>query len=192
MAKRGCGALERIEASFSIAFGKPRRRPAATIGAGTPMRCAPTRLSSGSRMIPSSSAWSVIPETMPLRAILYMLVNAIWMTLLVPVALALMLLSWNSAVGNWMARKLWAPFLLRITGSHINIQGSENVDRRLPTVYVSNHQSTIDIPILFIALPVNFRFVAKSQLRWVPVLGWYMWAAGHIFIDRSHRRRALE
>lgn len=129
---------------------------------------------------------------MPLRAILYMLVNAVWMTVLTPVSLLLMLLTWNTGVGSWMARKLWAPFLLRISGSRVVVHGAENVDPRQPTIYVSNHQSTIDIPALFIALPVNLRFVAKSQLRWVPVLGWYMWAAGHVFIDRSRGRRAFE
>jgi 1-acyl-sn-glycerol-3-phosphate acyltransferase len=121
-----------------------------------------------------------------------MIVNAVWMALLVPLAIVLMLLSWNTAVGSWMARRLWAPFLVRITGSRIIIHGSENVDSRQPTIYVCNHQSAIDIPVLFIALPVNFRFVAKSQLRWVPILGWYMWAAGHIFIDRGHGRRAFQ
>jgi 1-acyl-sn-glycerol-3-phosphate acyltransferase len=56
---------------------------------------------------------------------------------------------------------------------------------------VSNHQSTLDIPAMFIAVPVNFRYVAKKQLKYVPVLGWYLWIGGHIFVDRGNRRSAI-
>jgi 1-acyl-sn-glycerol-3-phosphate acyltransferase len=38
---------------------------------------------------------------------------------------------------------------------------------------------------------VPFRYVAKHQLRWVPLLGWYLWLAGHIFVNRSNRRAAI-
>jgi 1-acyl-sn-glycerol-3-phosphate acyltransferase len=42
-----------------------------------------------------------------------------------------------------------------------------------------------------VALPVNFRFVAKKQLQLVPMVGWYLWLAGHVFIDRSNRQSAI-
>ncbi len=56
---------------------------------------------------------------------------------------------------------------------------------------MSNHQSTIDIPTLFIALPVDVRFVSKQQLKYVPILGWYMWLAQFVFVDRGNRRSAI-
>ncbi|HEX4621650.1 MAG TPA: lysophospholipid acyltransferase family protein [Myxococcaceae bacterium] len=127
-----------------------------------------------------------------MRSVLFMVINAVWMTLLLPLDFLAMLVTWNKDSGVWLARSWWSPFLVRVVaGAKLTVIGLENVDPKRPTVYVSNHQSTLDIPVLFMAIPVNFRFVAKSQLRWVPVLGWYLWLGGHIFVNRSNRRSAV-
>jgi 1-acyl-sn-glycerol-3-phosphate acyltransferase len=122
--------------------------------------------------------------------IFHMLVNGVWMTLLFP--FALLLLPFNPKSGSvWLARRIWAPVLVKASGARLVVHGAEHVDPRRPTVYMSNHASTLDIPVLFMAIPVDFRYVAKSSLRWVPVLGWYLWAAGHILIDRGVRHKAM-
>jgi 1-acyl-sn-glycerol-3-phosphate acyltransferase len=126
-----------------------------------------------------------------LRVLFHMLAHALWLALLFPLACLAMLVTWNPSTSIWMARKIWAPFLLWIGGAKLEVEGLEHVEPSRPTLYVSNHQSTIDIPALFVALPVNLRFIAKSQLQWVPVLGWYLWLAGHVFVDRSNRQRAI-
>jgi 1-acyl-sn-glycerol-3-phosphate acyltransferase len=120
----------------------------------------------------------------------YMFLHGAWISLLFPFALVATLLHPRSGA-VWMARDIWAPFLIWVSGARLVVHGLKNVDPKRPTVYVSNHQSTFDIPVLFAALPVNFRFVAKHQLKWVPVLGWYMVIGGHILIDRSNRARAI-
>jgi 1-acyl-sn-glycerol-3-phosphate acyltransferase len=60
-----------------------------------------------------------------------------------------------------------------------------------PAVYVANHQSLLDIPALVLAMPVDFRIVAKRSLLYVPVFGWALWLAGFIFIERHDRERAI-
>jgi 1-acyl-sn-glycerol-3-phosphate acyltransferase len=55
---------------------------------------------------------------------------------------------------------------------------------------VSNHQSFIDIPILFRALPINLYFVAKKEIKKMPFIGWFMMLTGMIFIDRSNRQKS--
>lgn len=57
---------------------------------------------------------------------------------------------------------------------------------------MSNRQSTIDIPVLFVAIPVPFRFAAKKALQYVPFLGWYLKLAGFPMIDRHNHRDAVE
>src|SRR5262249_39539166 len=52
-------------------------------------------------------------------------------------------------------------------------------------------QSTGDIPVLFMAIPANLRFVAKKSLSYVPILGWYMLLAGYVFVDRGNRTKAI-
>ena len=68
----------------------------------------------------------------------------------------------------------------------------EVIESDKPYVFVCNHQSYLDIPILFRAIPTNLYFVAKKELRIIPFLGWYMMATGMIFIDRSNRKKSME
>jgi 1-acyl-sn-glycerol-3-phosphate acyltransferase len=112
-------------------------------------------------------------------------------TALLPFAALAILITWDTSGATWFARRLWAPTLLWVAGTRVEVEGTEHVDPRRPTLYASNHQSSIDIPVLFVALPVNLRFIAKEQLRWVPLVGWYLQMAGHILVDRSNRARAI-
>jgi 1-acyl-sn-glycerol-3-phosphate acyltransferase len=49
----------------------------------------------------------------------------------------------------------------------------------------------MDIPILFVHLPVQFRFLAKRPLFNLPFLGWHLYRSGHIPVDRSQPRKAF-
>jgi 1-acyl-sn-glycerol-3-phosphate acyltransferase len=61
------------------------------------------------------------------------------------------------------------------------------VDRLEPGrsyVFASNHQSIYDIPIVFTALPLQLRIVAKDSLGSFPFLGWHLRRTGHLLVDR--------
>jgi 1-acyl-sn-glycerol-3-phosphate acyltransferase len=62
---------------------------------------------------------------------------------------------------------------------------------RQSVIFMSNHESQLDPPILVAALPVPAVYIAKKELKYVPFIGWASWAAGVIFIDRSNRDRAI-
>ncbi len=83
----------------------------------------------------------------------------------------------------------WARVLLRGLGVRVDVEGSDNLPAG-PAVYAANHGSALDIPILFGYLPVDFRFIHKRSLYLVPVLGWSLWVAGHVGIDRGNPFRA--
>ncbi|MEF2232277.1 MAG: lysophospholipid acyltransferase family protein [Pseudodesulfovibrio sp.] len=60
-------------------------------------------------------------------------------------------------------------------------------------VFIGNHQSNLDIPVLFKLLKGNrIRFVAKKSLFDIPIYGKALAHAGHICIDRDNRRAAME
>jgi len=119
-----------------------------------------------------------------------MFIAGAWSAFLFPfTALTALVLGGDATV--WICRHLWSPVLLWAGGARLVVHGQENVDAKRPTIYVSNHQSTLDIPAHFVTVPVAFRYVAKSQLGWVPFIGWYLWLAGHIFVDRSNRQAAI-
>jgi 1-acyl-sn-glycerol-3-phosphate acyltransferase len=126
-----------------------------------------------------------------LRNLFCMFTAAVATTVCFPLTLIAMLVWRDRGASVWVCRRLWSPVLLWAGGARLEVEGQENVDPKRPTIYVGNHQSTIDIPAHFVALPVNFRFVAKKQLQWVPGVGWYLWLAGHVFIDRSNRESAI-
>ena len=78
----------------------------------------------------------------------------------------------------------WARSLLAAAGVRHQVKGLEN----LPSgtfVLVANHQSNFDALVLFAHIRRHMRFVAKEQLKRVPVLGFALQRAGNIFVDRK-------
>lgn len=62
---------------------------------------------------------------------------------------------------------------------------------RQPVIFMSNHGSLMDPPVLIAALPVPAVYLAKKELKYMPFIGWACWAAGVIFIDRGDRERSI-
>jgi len=86
---------------------------------------------------------------------------------------------------------IWARFNSFITPMFVTVRGAEHIDRKQSYVIVANHQSQYDIFVIYGWLPVDFRWVMKIELRKVPILGYYCYKAGHIFIDRSNHESAV-
>jgi 1-acyl-sn-glycerol-3-phosphate acyltransferase len=126
-----------------------------------------------------------------LRNAFCVFIAAFWTAFLFPLVSIAMLLTFNSSASMWLVKVAWSRVLLWAGGARLEVRGTENVPASGPLVFVSNHQSTIDIPALFAAIPTDFRFVAKKALMYVPILGWYMWMAKFVFVNRSHRREAI-
>lgn len=87
------------------------------------------------------------------------------------------------------ARRWWAPWLFWCGAQQHELLGTENCPSG-PAVYLSNHQGIADMPLIY-CLPVTLRFVAKTPIKYVPFLGWYMLADRHVFIDRGNRKQAM-
>jgi 1-acyl-sn-glycerol-3-phosphate acyltransferase len=87
--------------------------------------------------------------------------------------------------------RLWSRLVLGAAGVRWEARYDPGLEPRRPAVYASNHQSLFDIPVLVLAMPADFRMVAKRSLLFVPIFGWALWLAGFLFIDRSNRERAI-
>ena len=82
--------------------------------------------------------------------------------------------------------QLWSWLVLRVAGISIKINGLKHIDPSQKYVFMVNHQSNIDIPVLVQTLSqFQLRWIAKKELLWVPFFGWAMWASKHITVDRS-------
>ncbi len=88
--------------------------------------------------------------------------------------------------------RLWCKTILAVAGIKVKIKGLENIDPRGPYIFMANHQSNFDIPVLLGCLPVQFRWLAKAELFKIPIFGPSMEGAGYISIDRSNRRAAFK
>jgi 1-acyl-sn-glycerol-3-phosphate acyltransferase len=86
--------------------------------------------------------------------------------------------------------RLWSAAILKTTGVKVKIVGLERVSPDTTYVFVSNHQSIYDIPVIFASLPFQLRIIAKASLARFPVLGWHLRRGGHLFVDRRHPDRA--
>lgn len=123
--------------------------------------------------------------------VVQMLFTFVWTAFWISAAFLMTLLTFNRSIALVMARRLWAPALIKASGTDFHLEPLPDIDWKQPHIFVMNHQSMIDIPCAFAALPSNIRFVAKEQLKWVPFLGWYIWMTGMVFVDRSRRQRAV-
>ena len=98
-----------------------------------------------------------------------------------------------SGVSRKMARnlgRLWTQHLLRIGAVKVTVRGTEKINRETRYVFISNHQSALDIPVLIAGLSHQLSFIAKKELFMIPFFGWGIAAMGHIWIDRSNARKA--
>jgi len=96
--------------------------------------------------------------------------------------------------GRWQhgCARFWSWLILKTGGIRVQVEGLENVPRGETAIFCSNHPSAVDIPILFVHLPVQFRFLAKRELFLLPFLGWHLRRSGHIAVDRARPREALK
>jgi 1-acyl-sn-glycerol-3-phosphate acyltransferase len=85
--------------------------------------------------------------------------------------------------------RAWSWLILKTTGVSVQVEGLDRLTRGATYVFVSNHQSIYDIPVLFASLPYQLRIIAKESLARFPVLGWHLKRGGHLFVDRKRPDR---
>lgn len=90
----------------------------------------------------------------------------------------------------WVARN-WVSWILATCRVEIVCEGLDRIDPKQPYVFMSNHQSVIDIAGIVSTLPVSWRFVAKRELLWVPFFGWALGLGGHVIVDRGDHEKAM-
>ncbi|HET6346762.1 MAG TPA: lysophospholipid acyltransferase family protein, partial [Myxococcota bacterium] len=83
----------------------------------------------------------------------------------------------------------WAVSTLWLVGVRLNVEGLANL--KGPALFIANHQSLIDVVFMPALLPRTVRFVAKKELRRIPLWGWAFAAGGAVLIDRKNPRAAI-
>ena len=92
---------------------------------------------------------------------------------------------------HWCAQT-WSRMIARTAGARVRVHGAEHILPGVSYVFLSTHQSYMDIPSMLGYLPAQLRIAAKKEVFQIPFLGWHMRRAGHISIDRSSTADAVE
>lgn len=96
----------------------------------------------------------------------------------------------STRLSEWAAIT-WGRSICLLNFTWVTVRGREHVRPGQSYVILANHQSHFDIFTVYGHLRMPFRWVMKEELRKAPFIGWYTDAAGHVFVDRSNRERAL-
>ena len=85
---------------------------------------------------------------------------------------------------HWFSRT-WSWLIMKTILSPVKVTGLDKIDTSKSHVYAVNHASAMDIPVLYVNLPFQFRIVFKKELLSYPVVGWQLRRSGQVCIDQQ-------
>lgn len=118
-----------------------------------------------------------------MRTIILLLIYCILVLLLLPVLLISYLGKWTKPL---IAISKWALYLgKKILGIQLEVNGLEGIDKNMPYVFMANHLSFVDGPLLFMIIPQYVRVILKKEVFRIPIIGQGMRHVGFIPVDRK-------
>lgn len=82
---------------------------------------------------------------------------------------------------------MMAWFMMKASsGWQIEKTGLENFNAEVPTIFIGNHQSFLDMALVY-QLPWQMKWVSKRSLSLIPIMGWMVFLTGHLTINRSSK-----
>jgi 1-acyl-sn-glycerol-3-phosphate acyltransferase len=85
---------------------------------------------------------------------------------------------------HWFSRA-WSWLIMKTILSPVKVTGLDRIDTSKPHVYAVNHASALDIPVLYVNLPFQFRIAFKKELLAYPIVGWQLRRSGQVCIDQQ-------
>ncbi|WP_143318085.1 lysophospholipid acyltransferase family protein [Clostridium sp. HBUAS56017] len=86
----------------------------------------------------------------------------------------------------------WAKFVMKLSGCKVTVTGLENIPKNQTVLFMSNHQSYFDIPLLMSSINIPKGFIAKKELAKWPGISMWMRYMQCIFMDRDNMRKSAE
>jgi putative phosphoserine phosphatase/1-acylglycerol-3-phosphate O-acyltransferase len=102
------------------------------------------------------------------------------------------LLNRSARDGLNVAGALWGDLTTALAGIDLRVEGEEHLWSQRPAIFLFNHQSGLDAPLMMHMLRRDVTGVAKRELLTNPIFGPFFWASGVVFIDRADTKRAIE
>ncbi|KAF8419699.1 hypothetical protein EV426DRAFT_634318 [Tirmania nivea] len=93
-------------------------------------------------------------------------------------------------LAQWTTGRAFLAVTCPAVGVDFKVVGEEKLQTR-PAVFMSNHQSELDLIILGRIFPKYCSVTAKRSLKYIPFLGWFLSLSGTVFVDRANRESAI-
>jgi 1-acyl-sn-glycerol-3-phosphate acyltransferase len=87
--------------------------------------------------------------------------------------------------------RFWSQLIMKTISSPVKVIGLEKIATSKPHVYAVTHASALDIPVLYVYLPFQFRILFKKELLSYPVIGWHLKRSGQVCIDQQNPSRSV-
>jgi 1-acyl-sn-glycerol-3-phosphate acyltransferase len=91
---------------------------------------------------------------------------------------------------HWFSQA-WSWLIMKTIFSPLKVIGLNKIDTSKPHVYAVNHASALDIPVLYVYLPFQFRIAFKKELLAYPVVGWQLRRSGQVCIDQQNPAKSI-
>ena len=123
-------------------------------------------------------AWLILLPLVGILTLLFSTLTAIFSVLISP------------RFASRVLASTWGRLLAWLTPISVAVEGGENARQDRSYVVVCNHQSSVDIPVVYGWLKLDLKWVIKQELRKIPGVGIGCEKMGHIFVDRKKPNRA--
>lgn len=139
-----------------------------------------------------SPRWVSLYEWLSRLRSYLVLAPLIWLYTIVMglVSLPTSLFSDSGRIQHDLAR-FWSWLIMKTISSPVKVTGLDKIDTSKPHVYAVNHASALDIPVLYVYLPFQFRIVFKKELLKYPIVGWHLRRSGQVCVDPQNRGGAI-
>jgi 1-acyl-sn-glycerol-3-phosphate acyltransferase len=87
--------------------------------------------------------------------------------------------------------RFWSWLIMKTILSPVKVTGLEKIDTSKAHVYAVTHASALDIPVLYVNLPFEFRILFKKELLSYPIVGWHLRRSGQVCIDQQKPTRSI-
>lgn len=128
--------------------------------------------------------------------VLYPLIRPFYLIFLIlntiAVCLSIIIISPFDKQGNTVhfIGKFWSLLNVFLSGTRLTIKGKDKINTNLTYIVMSNHQSLFDVWALIGMIPLQIRWIVKSEIRKIPIFGYTLERMGHIYVDRKNRTAA--
>jgi 1-acyl-sn-glycerol-3-phosphate acyltransferase len=87
--------------------------------------------------------------------------------------------------------RFWSWLIMKTILSPVTVTGLEKIDTSRAHVYAVTHASALDIPVLYVYLPFQFRILFKKELLSYPIIGWHLRRSGQVCIDQQKPTQSI-